>query len=95
MFTNAFGTFSYQHIKPAYYDHFTEKHDEFNNAFLIATKERALIDYFYLKMHDVHTLKEDVFEKSLRLQNIELLDRQKLQEIAERFNSKNFTYLIY
>lgn len=93
-FNNSFGCFKYYHIKPALYDHFVQKTDEFGYSFFIALPERALLDFFYFRMKQTAIYTPDVFDLSLRLQNLENLDLAKLDLIAKQFNSPKINHLL-
>ena len=68
--------------------------DEGNNSFLIATPEKALLDFFYFRTKSLHLLELDWFEKSCRLQNLENLDMDKLHQLADLFQQKKLTRLV-
>lgn len=87
-FKNAYGSFTYQHIKTAYYGNYVSQHDEFGYPYLMASKEKALIDFLYLKMRHLKTIGEDVFEQSFRFQNLEPIDITTLEKIASTFEQK-------
>lgn len=78
-FSNFYGKFHYAHIKTSVYHHYQAERDEFSNTFYIATKEKALLDFIYLKCRTLSTFDADVFELSWRLQNLESLDTTKLE----------------
>lgn len=93
-FKNTYGRFSYQNIKTSCFDYFISRKDEFGNNFYIAIPEKAIIDFFYLKVMKIENIDSDVFEESYRLQNLEQLDLVKLKEIASKFQKKKLNYLV-
>jgi predicted transcriptional regulator of viral defense system len=93
-FTNSYGQFTYRHIKPIFYNGFITQKDEYGNNFFIATKEKALVDFFYLQARELKNYDETIFEQSYRLQNLEGVDCKKLLAIAQSFNQLKLTILI-
>ena len=87
-FSNAFGTFRYQHIKQECFFGFTSQRDENNLPFFLATKEKALLDFLYLNINSLDPSDEDYFRGSLRLQNLEGLKSRKLTQMAGTFKNK-------
>ncbi len=87
-FKNIYGEFTYSHVKLPLYTHFIQKQDEFNNTFLIATPEKALIDFFYFKTRFIQTVEKSLFEDSYRLQNLESINPKLLFSIAEMIGQK-------
>lgn len=87
IFRNELGNFFYRHIKKELYFGFYY----FNN-FLIAEKEKCLLDYFYLNLGQVFFEKK--YLKELRLQNLKKLDRNKLKEYLKRFAVKKLEKFI-
>ena len=87
-FQNSLGTFIYYNIKPELYDNFLSQIDEFGYNFLIATPERALIDFLYYKVRGLKKIDITIFDNSFRLQNLDLLDKKKLKKIAQQFNNQ-------
>ncbi len=93
-FENALGKFNYHNIKTNLYGGFTLYKDEFGNNFFIATPERAIVDFLYLKTGTLDKMDDDIFEASFRLQNLEVLDKRKLTIIAKQFNHIKINKLI-
>lgn len=87
-FTNEFGHFIYKSVKRCAFTDFISIKDEFGFTCLMATPEKALIDYLYFNVSSTTKVDEGFFENSMRLQNEEQLDAQSIAEISERFNSK-------
>src|SRR3989344_8919342 len=85
---NQLGHFIYRHIKTSCFTGFIEQKDEFGNSFLIATPEKALLDFFYYKTHGMRNITQDLFEESFRLQNLDQLNFKNLKAMALLFNQK-------
>jgi len=86
-FSNPFGQFVYKNIKRNLLFGYISMKYEFNYDILIATPEKALLDFFYLKTPFTMEIEDSYFEESLRLQNIEQLDNTKMEIMAKKFNS--------
>ncbi|MFH0763663.1 MAG: hypothetical protein V1927_01510 [Candidatus Omnitrophota bacterium] len=79
-FVSEIGDFDYRHIKPALFWGY-EPVSLHNQTAFIASPEKALLDFFYIKKIDV----SNEYLDELRLQNLEEIDLDKLIEYAERF----------
>ncbi len=88
VFKNHFGQFIYHHIKQENYGDYLKQQDEFGYTFYIASIEQAIVEFLYFRLRGIKQFDDDVFEKSFRFQNIETVNIQKLQVIAERFKKK-------
>ena len=84
-FKNPIGTFIYQHIKKDLFFGFEEKKDSFGALILMATPEKALLDFIYL--HEHFDPKIIFFQKNLRLQQVQKLRKTYLKSYAKRFDS--------
>ncbi len=84
-FKNPFGRFAYHHIKQELYDDYVKQQDEFGCPFLIATAERAVVEFLYFRLRDIKKFDEDIFETSFRFQNLEAINCDKLFKIAGVF----------
>ncbi len=74
-FNNELGNFIYHHIKNEFFRGYRELEvEEFSVN--IADPEKSILDYLYLKYLSVEELEE------VRLQNLDILDREKLIKIA-------------
>lgn len=93
-FHNRFGEFKYHHIKPEWFSNFIELKDEYGQSFYMASKERALIDFFYFKIKKIEMINEDIFELSYRFQNLADLDIKKLKAISLQLNNKKVNYIV-
>ena len=86
-FSNKYGVFRYYSIIKNLFDDFIAVKDEFDNAFFIASPERAMIDFFYYRMKNIDVINVDIFDLSYRFQNVEVMDLKKIISIAEKFNN--------
>jgi hypothetical protein len=86
-FVNTFGTFVYQHLKTNLFFGFKEIEDENGFPVIIAEPEKAILDFIYLNMHDFKKKEEDIFSLSYRFQNLDILNKKKLMDFAERFEN--------
>lgn len=87
-FSNPFGDFLYRNIKREAFFGFRIAKDEFGVVFLIATPEKALLDYFYFNIPAASRLDETFFDESLRLQNTDQLDFRRMMQIAKKMKRK-------
>lgn len=93
-FTNALGRFSYAHIKQDIFTAYISLQDRDGKSFYIASKEKALLDFFYLRLRHIQTFKKDIFEESYRLQNLEDIDCEKLLELSKLYKQKKLSAII-
>lgn len=92
-FENKFAKFIYRHIKQNCFDYFIAKNDENNAQYVIATPEKAILDYLYFKLSTISKIESDYFTESLRLQNLSILDTTKLQRIAKLYHQDKLMHL--
>jgi len=93
-FHNKIGDFKYHHIKTSVFNYFVTVADEFGNNFYLATPEKTLIDFMYIRMLKLPKIDEDIFAVSYRLQNLEKLEVKKLKIIAASYDSEKMNYLV-
>jgi predicted transcriptional regulator of viral defense system len=93
-FTNAFGVFMYQHIKTDLFFGFKEIQDENKLPVFIAEPEKAILDFIYLHQAEFKGKDKDVFEESFRLQNLEVLKRNKLLAYGKMYNNKTMLNVV-
>lgn len=93
-FNNAYGKFNYHHLSPENFDGYIGENDEYGNPYFIATKEKAIVDFLYLRMRSIKNLDKNIFDSSYRLQNLEILNKTKLRHYAELFKQKKLSYLV-
>jgi predicted transcriptional regulator of viral defense system len=86
VFKNDLGHFFYRNLKKHLFFGFEEVKDEFGSLVLMATPEKALLDYVYL--YAGWKSDPSFLEKNLRLQQLEQLEKKRLKEFAKRFSSK-------
>jgi hypothetical protein len=85
-FNNPLGTFIYQHLKTDLFFGFKEILDDNKFPVHIAEPEKAILDFIYLNLADFKNKDQDVFALSYRLQNLDLLKKNKLLAFAKRYN---------
>lgn len=85
-FTNALGRFVYRNLKKELFFGFDEVRDEFGKAVLVATPEKAVLDYIYL--YTGWRSDRDFLEKNVRFQQLDQLDLRRLKEFRRRFASR-------
>lgn len=79
--SNSVGEFSYNHIKPHCFTGFIEQ-----DTILIATPEKALVDFLYFKSQYIKNPTDTV--EQFRLQNLTELDFIAIDRYARLFNKK-------
>ncbi len=87
-FINEYGLFQFHHIKPSLYGDYDVHKDEFNNNIFIASKERALVDFLYLRARGFKTVDAAIFSENFRFQNVADVDKDKILKIANIFSQK-------
>lgn len=85
-FTNPIGTFIYHSIKQELFFGFEEILDAFQKPVLMATREKAVLDYIYFC--DDWESNEKFLEENIRFQQLETLKPKRLKEFARKFGSK-------
>lgn len=93
-FSNPCGDFIYRHLKHACYGGFITQQDEYGNNFFIATKEKAMVDFLYLKSLEGGTYDKSIFDLSYRLQNMDTLDKNTLQTLAKQYGQPRLCHLV-
>lgn len=84
------GTFEYRHIKPAlFWGYFSVSMDK--QTGFMASPEKALLDFFYFKR--IHAGMEFIGE--LRLQNLTVINTEKMRKYALRFGKPGMTSLAH
>jgi len=90
---NALGIFLYQHIKaPAFRGFRLASQGKW--APIVAEPEKALVDYLYFHLSSFGQDTLQMLEESLRLQNLDILDEDKLKGFAGLFDNAKLTRLI-
>ena len=79
---NEFGRFLYRHIQPRYFFGMEYRLITNKQFAYVAYPEKALLDFVYLRKNGDSA----DFIQSLRLQNLEQLDLDRLTQFAHRFN---------
>lgn len=91
---NKFGEFIYQHIALKAFTGFTAVRDENLSNLLIATPEKAIVDFIYLHLSRFRINDMGVFAESYRLQNIEKLRGRALKELASYFDNDKLSGVV-
>ncbi len=91
---NVFGVFIYQHISSKAFRGFLLLKDENDYSFLIASPEKAIVDFIYLNLSRLKKDDKDIFEYSFRFQNVKRLSQSKLREYARIFGNKKLISVI-
>jgi predicted transcriptional regulator of viral defense system len=89
---NALGRFTYQRMKPEVFFGFSEHVDEYGKRVLMATPEKALLDFIYLSRDWEPTA--DFLEHHMRLQQLAQLRKSYLQMYTRRFQSHKMTQAV-
>lgn len=84
-FQNTLGRFVYRNLKKDLFFGFEEVKDEFGSNVLVATPEKAILDYIYL--YSGWKSEHSFLEKNIRLQQLDQLNKKRLKEFAKRFSS--------
>lgn len=93
-FENEFGVFTYQHIIREGFGGFESIQESQNLSVLVATPEKALVDFFYLNLSQFRLSEKSVFTGSYRFQNYERLNPAKLRAHAKKFGTKKLLSLV-
>ncbi len=93
-FQNPFGLFIYQHIGIPCFNGFKESKDENNLSFMIATPEKAIVDFIYLNLGRFTLNRPEIFELSYRLQNLDQIDPEYLLNLATPFQCKKLVTVV-
>ena len=83
-FDNKLGHFTYQHVKAGLFFGFESSKDEFQREVVMATPEKALLDWLYLKKDWEPTV--DDFEKNLSLQQLDQLKKGRLKSYLKFYS---------
>lgn len=93
-FQNELGVFTYQRIKPQAFRGFRKNVDEAGLPYFIAEPEKALLDFLYLNLNKFPRDLKDLFEISYRFQNLDILRKRKIVELAEMFNNHKLMKIV-
>lgn len=88
-FTNDFGTFIYQTMKPSAFRGFISDKDEAGLPYFLAEPEKAAADFVYLNLGRIAAgAAEKTLLESFRFQNLGSLRKDKITAYFDLFNSK-------
>lgn len=93
-FVNSYGTFSFRNLKNELFFGYLNLQDENGMQILMAEKEKALLDFLYLNLSQINPDNLDFLEESYRFENLDELNRLRLLNYAEKFQSKKLIQLI-
>jgi len=87
-FTNDFGTFIYQTVKPSAFRGFISGKDEAGLPYFIAEPEKAVADFAYLNLKKIAAgAAEKTLLESFRFQNLGSLKKNKIAAYFDLFNN--------
>ena len=86
-FSNEFGEYTYQHIKPDAFRGFRSVKDSNGFCSFIAEPEKAVVDFLYLNLRKLKVGDADVFAGSYRFQNVEDLKLKHVIKLSKLFNN--------
>jgi hypothetical protein len=84
-FESPLGFFRFRHLAPSRFFGFQEIRDEAGYPLLIATPEKAILDYIYLTPHWEPT--REFVRDNIRFQQLGTLRRRRLKEFGSRYGS--------
>lgn len=93
-FENDFGLFTYQHVLPAGYGGFESVQVSKELSALVATPEKAVIDFLYLNLSSFSAQDHSIFLKSYRFQNGHGLQPKKLRAYAGQLQTKKLLAVV-
>jgi len=93
-FVNAYGTFFYRNLKTELFFGYTNLRDENGMQILLAEKEKAFLDLLYLNLSQINPDHPNFLEESYRFENLDELDKSRLLNYSEKFQSKKLIRLI-
>jgi predicted transcriptional regulator of viral defense system len=91
---NAFGNFVYRSMKTSCFFGYLSIRDENGLSVLMAEKEKALLDFVYLNLDRFSIQESGRLRESHRMQNLEDLNRTKLDDYAARFDNRKLVSVI-
>lgn len=93
-FENAFGVFTYQHLRPEGFFGFEPTRVSEDLTALVATPEKAVVDFLYFNLPRFSVSDPSVFTDSYRFQNISGLGPKRLRAYAKRFGTKKLLSVV-
>lgn len=93
-FENLFGMFLYQHIGITCFKGFIERKDENGLSFMIASPEKAIVDFIYLNLAMFKNDRPEIFESSYRFQNLDQLNIEYVRSLASLFHSNKLLQVV-
>ena len=86
-FKNTLGSFEYRHLAPAHFFGFTRCKENSGSSYLMATPEKALLDFIYLEIPYRQILDQELYEDSYRFAHFEQLSNKILTGYVNQFHS--------
>ncbi|MBT3261457.1 hypothetical protein HOC37_04080 [bacterium] len=80
-YSNVIGHFTYQHLKQSAFTGYIQKQTD-SYFYFMATKEKALLDFFYLNINQITDF------EAYRFQNLETIDLKILKNYLAVYNNK-------
>lgn len=93
-FRNEFGVFRYQHINDRSYTGYQELKDSAGLSYLIATPEKAVVDFLYLNLSRFKEDDKEIFASSYRFQNVGDLDVENLKKYTLLFGVRKLNKVV-
>jgi predicted transcriptional regulator of viral defense system len=93
-YTNHFGVFSYRNLKAELFFGFTANKDENELTYIMAEKEKALIDFLYLNLSKIKYLDINFLNEYYRMENLDQMDKSKIKYYTQKYKSKKLITLI-
>lgn len=93
-FANDFGIFTYQRVLPKAFSGFETTGRPGSLSVLLATPEKAVVDFFYLNLSKFSVSDPAIFGGSYRFQNCKILKTAKLRKYAEHFGEKKLFLIV-
>ncbi|MBT3581768.1 hypothetical protein HN511_05705 [bacterium] len=86
-YSNIIGHFTYQHLKQAAFTGYIQKQAD-TYFYFMATKEKALLDFFYLNINQISDF------EAYRFQNFETLNLKTLKKYLVAYNNKKLNTIV-
>jgi len=93
-FVNSYGTFVYRNLKSELFFGYTNLQDENDLQIFMAEKEKAFLDFLYLNLSQINPDNLNFLEESYRFENLDELDKSRLVNYSEKFQSKKLIRFI-
>lgn len=88
------GTYMFRHVKQSLFFGFEAVRDESGFETLMASPEKALLDFFYLNLAQFSPTDDKIFRESYRFAGFEAMQPKRLNEYAARFESEKLQQVV-